>query len=73
MIQPLRTGVRVPVDDPPALATALQILATDPALRRRLGAAARDRVVTQYSWSTVAAAYAQQLTAIAVPDDTAEP
>ena len=36
---------------PEALATALERLA-DPALRRRLGAAARDRAVHQFSWET---------------------
>jgi glycosyltransferase involved in cell wall biosynthesis len=37
------TGLLVPVGDPVALAGAIERLATDPAERRRLGAAARDK------------------------------
>lgn len=38
------SGLVVPVDDPPALAAAMERLMTDPDLRRRLGAAGRRRV-----------------------------
>ena len=41
------TGLVVPVNDPTRLAAALRRLGTDDALRRRLGAAARERV-TEY-------------------------
>ncbi len=39
----------VPVDDPGPLAGALAVLARDPALRRRLGAAGREMVETELS------------------------
>ncbi len=39
----------VPVDDPGALADALTVLARDPALRRRLGAAGRQIVEKEFS------------------------
>lgn len=42
-VEPGRTGLLVPPDDPEALAAALRQLATDPAWCRRLGAAGRDR------------------------------
>jgi glycosyltransferase involved in cell wall biosynthesis len=42
-------GEIVPVDDPGALAEAVDALLADPARRRLLGLAARDRVVEQYS------------------------
>jgi glycosyltransferase involved in cell wall biosynthesis len=38
------TGLVVPVDDPAALARAIESLANDPALRKRLGHSARQRV-----------------------------
>jgi glycosyltransferase involved in cell wall biosynthesis len=41
------TGLVVPVNDPIRLAAALRLLGSDDALRRRLGAAARERV-TEY-------------------------
>ena len=41
------TGLVVPVNDPTRLAAALRLLGSDAALRRRLGAAARERV-TEY-------------------------
>ncbi len=44
------TGLVVPPKDPPALANALrEMLALDPAQRRALGAAARARVVSEFS------------------------
>lgn len=41
VVEPGRTGLLVPPDDPAALGAALRELADDPALRLRLGAAAR--------------------------------
>lgn len=46
-----QTGIVVPRDDPAALAAALERLAADPALRRRLGVAGRARVQQHYEWS----------------------
>jgi L-malate glycosyltransferase len=45
------TGLVVPRDDPEALATALRRLVADPALRRALGRAGRQRVQQHYEWS----------------------
>ena len=45
-------GLHVPEADPAALAEALERLAGDAPLRRRLGASARRRVVERYSWDT---------------------
>lgn len=42
------TGVLVPVGDVPALARALTALAVDPAARRRMGRAGRDRVALEF-------------------------
>jgi glycosyltransferase involved in cell wall biosynthesis len=44
-----RNGFLVPPDDPAALAVAIARLARDPALRRRLGAAARADVVSRFT------------------------
>ncbi|HEX6737580.1 MAG TPA: glycosyltransferase family 4 protein, partial [Vicinamibacteria bacterium] len=44
-------GLHVAEGDPAALAAALLRLAQDPALRARLGASARARVVERYSWA----------------------
>jgi glycosyltransferase involved in cell wall biosynthesis len=43
-----RTGLLVPPADPAALADAIEALAADPALRRQLGEAGRDRVVQRF-------------------------
>jgi glycosyltransferase involved in cell wall biosynthesis len=44
------TGVLVPPRDPVALRAAFTNLLTDPALRERLGAAARARAIAEFSW-----------------------
>jgi glycosyltransferase involved in cell wall biosynthesis len=49
-----RTGVLVPPEDPAALAAALRALASDPARRRRLGAAARTTALERFAWPVVA-------------------
>ncbi|HUF52047.1 MAG TPA: glycosyltransferase family 4 protein [Longimicrobiales bacterium] len=53
-IVPGHTGLLVPPRDPAALADALDLLVCDPALRLRMGAAARERYLAHYtfdSWS----------------------
>ena len=47
------TGFLVPPDDPAALAAALERLATDPALRGRMGAAARALVTRKFTQEQV--------------------
>jgi len=44
-------GLIIPPNDPDALAAALQRLYDDPALRARLGAAGRQRVVENFTWA----------------------
>ena len=44
------TGLRVPPNDPAALRSAIERLLGDPELRRRLGAAGRERAVADWSW-----------------------
>jgi glycosyltransferase involved in cell wall biosynthesis len=57
------TGLVVPPRDPGALRSALEELLGDRQLRRRLGAAARERARERFSWETVTdstlAAYAE--------------
>jgi glycosyltransferase involved in cell wall biosynthesis len=43
------TGFLVPPADPPALAAKIELLANDPELRRRMGAAGRERIVKNFS------------------------
>ena len=50
------TGLLVPPRDPAALRSAVERLLADPELRRRLGAAARDRARESFSWETATAA-----------------
>jgi glycosyltransferase involved in cell wall biosynthesis len=47
------TGYRVPPGDVPALRAALERLLADPELRRRLGAAGRERAGEHFSWDAV--------------------
>jgi len=49
-----RCGLLIPPGDVEALTDALQRLIEDPDLRRRLGAAARDRALTHYSLGAMA-------------------
>jgi glycosyltransferase involved in cell wall biosynthesis len=46
-----RKGLHAREGDPAALAEAIVRIAADPALRQRLGASARARVVERYSWA----------------------
>jgi glycosyltransferase involved in cell wall biosynthesis len=48
------TGLLVPPDDPGALALAIGRLLDDPALRARLGAAGRQRVMSRFTWQVTA-------------------
>jgi glycosyltransferase involved in cell wall biosynthesis len=54
-----RNGLLVPPEDPAALADALDRLARDPELRRRLGVAAYDRVCAEFSLSQMIDATAE--------------
>ena len=49
------TGLLVPPDDPGALAGAIARLLDDDALRARLGAAGRERVISRFTWQITAA------------------
>ncbi len=51
------TGALVPARDPAAMAAALAVYAQDPALVRRHGATARDRIVKKYSIDAMLASY----------------
>jgi glycosyltransferase involved in cell wall biosynthesis len=44
------SGLIIPPNDPDAIATALRRLHDDPALRARMGAAGRQRVVERFTW-----------------------
>jgi len=46
-----RTGLLVPPGDAGALRSAIERLLADPALRARLGAAARERAGERFSWA----------------------
>jgi glycosyltransferase involved in cell wall biosynthesis len=51
---PGETGLEVPLRDVPALAEALDTLARDPALRKRLGEAGRKRVASRFTQTAMA-------------------
>jgi glycosyltransferase involved in cell wall biosynthesis len=65
------TGLLVVPDDPGALAGAIARLLDDPALRARLGAAGRERVINRFTWqvtaSGTAACYAALLAGEPLP------
>jgi D-inositol-3-phosphate glycosyltransferase len=48
-----QTGLVIPSHDPGALRSALERLLGDPVLRRRLGAAGRERARERFSWAAV--------------------
>jgi glycosyltransferase involved in cell wall biosynthesis len=50
-----KSGLLVEPGDTAGLRAAIDLLLADPALRRRLGAAARRRIVERYSWESVIA------------------
>jgi len=58
-------GRIAPVGDTAALARALRELADDPALRARLGAAARQRASHRWTWEETAAHFVQAVRAVA--------
>ena len=51
------TGLLVPPGNPAALAQAIAQLAADPARRAAMGAAARRRAESHFSWRTAAESY----------------
>jgi glycosyltransferase involved in cell wall biosynthesis len=59
-----QTTLAVPPGDAEALAGALTRLLREPALRERLGAAARERAVTRFTWRAAAAATAERYRAV---------
>jgi glycosyltransferase involved in cell wall biosynthesis len=63
LIEHGREGLLYDPGDPRGLDSALDVLA-DPALRRRLGQAARDRVVRDFSWDAHCAALDARLRAL---------
>ncbi len=58
------TGLLVPPDDPGALAAAIGRLLDDDELRRRLGAAGRQRVLGRFTWPVTAAGTAAEYRAL---------
>jgi glycosyltransferase involved in cell wall biosynthesis len=55
-VEPGRSGLVVPPEDPQALADAINLLLRDPALRRRMGDAGRARLVERFDVRVAAAA-----------------
>ncbi len=54
LIKPGENGFLVPPSAPEALAAALNELALDPPLRKRMGAAAREVVLGNFTWTEIA-------------------
>jgi glycosyltransferase involved in cell wall biosynthesis len=48
------TGLLVEPNSPDALVNAIRRLLDDPALRQRLGAAGRERVIQRFTWQVTA-------------------
>ncbi|RMH88588.1 MAG: glycosyltransferase family 4 protein, partial [Calditrichaeota bacterium] len=67
LVEHEKTGLVVPVDDPRALAEAITRLAEDPALRKRLGKAAQQRVA-DFEVSKALAAWEQTI-GLKAPDE----
>lgn len=59
LVQQPDTGFIVPAADPAAMAQQIIALASDPALARRMGQAARARVLERFSMQAMVAAYQQ--------------
>jgi starch synthase len=66
-----QTGLLTPPGDPEALASALNALIADPARAAAMGGAGRERAVTEFSWTTIAAQTAR-LYASLVPRSAAD-
>lgn len=69
-----RTGLLVPLHNAPALAQAIRTILEDPALAQRLGAAGRDRIVSEFPIDTMIdrfAALYEQLAAAKKPSGLA--
>jgi glycosyltransferase involved in cell wall biosynthesis len=62
-----KTGFLVPPAAPAALAEKILLLASDEALRDRMGAAAREWAVTRFGWPVVARQYMDLITSITAP------
>ena len=67
LIEPGRHGLLAPVGDPAAIASALEQLWKDPALRARMGEEARRRVVENYSTAQVIDRYEALFTEVLYP------
>jgi glycosyltransferase involved in cell wall biosynthesis len=68
-----QTGLLVPPGDPAALAAAIQRLATDPALWRRLAQAGRRRFHDDFSWTAIARRWEETYRAAVSPPGRAAP
>ena len=55
IVQHDSTGLLVPPNDASALAAAITLLATNPAIAERLGTAGRDYALSHFSWTAVLA------------------
>jgi glycosyltransferase involved in cell wall biosynthesis len=49
-----RTGLLIPPRDPYAIANAIKRLLADPDLRKRMGRAARERIINHFTWDEAA-------------------